>query len=433
MLPRSVPEAEGVSSNSIIQFLDAAAKSKTEFHSFMLLRHGKVIAEGWWNPYRPDLKHTLYSCSKSFTATAVGFAIQEKKVSLDDKVVAFFPNYLPDTVTTYLSDLTVKDALMMSDGQEPDPTFSVISKDTNWIKGFLSTPILHDPGTTFLYNSLGTYMLSAIIQKVTGQSTLDYLKPRLFDPLGIRGMDWETDLQGINTGGWGLRLKTEDMAKFAEFWSDQRKLITEATPFTKGRKPYAVGPIAQGYRLSSAKTGNMLQGAIVEIPALNRQVLTDNGGRFNLTGLPMGPVDLFVTYTGLKEERRTIMVGAETKQPLSFELTASDIITLDKFTVASERSYSRTTGRTSDEAVTATPGRILRSISATRRSCAGLAKECSRQIATASTASARHASAAACTLASSSFSITTPPEPMRSLTSSTREAGTGRAGFTQAR
>src|SRR5678815_3712893 len=204
-LPRSTPEAEGVPSENIIQFLDAAAKSKTEFHSFMLLRHGKVIAEGWWNPYRPDLKHTLYSCSKSFTATAIGFAIQEKKVGLDDKVVSLFSNYLPDTVTANLSDLTVKDVLMMSDGQEPDPTFAVISKDTNWIKGFLTTPVLHDPGTTFLYNSLGTYMLSAIIQKVTGQSTLDYLKPRLFDPLDIKGMDWETDLQGINTGGWGLR------------------------------------------------------------------------------------------------------------------------------------------------------------------------------------------------------------------------------------
>src|SRR3982750_4840625 len=94
-LPRSTPEAEGVSSNNIIQFLDATGRSKTEFHSFMLLRHGKVIAEGWWNPYRADLKHTLYSCSKSFTATAIGFAVEEKKLSLDDKVISFFPNDLP--------------------------------------------------------------------------------------------------------------------------------------------------------------------------------------------------------------------------------------------------------------------------------------------------------------------------------------------------
>ncbi len=218
MLPRNVPEAEGVSSNDIIQFLDAVAKSKNEFHSFMLLRHGKVIAEGWWDPYRPDLKHTLYSCSKRFTATAIGFAVQEKKLSLNDKVISFFPNDLPDTMSKYLSELTVKDVLIMSDGMEPDPSFTVASKDTNWIKGFLSTPILHEPGTVFLYNSLGTYMLSAIVQKVTQQKTLDYLKPRLFDPLGIGGMDWETDLHGINTGGWGLRLKTEDMAKFAELF-----------------------------------------------------------------------------------------------------------------------------------------------------------------------------------------------------------------------
>jgi CubicO group peptidase (beta-lactamase class C family) len=217
-LPRSVPEAEGVSSDSIIKFLEATAKSQTEFHSFMLLRHGKVIAEGWWDPYRADLKHTLYSCSKSFTATAIGFAVQEKRLSLDDKVISFFPNQLPDTVSTWLSELTVRDVLIMSDGQEPDPTGVVASADTNWIKGFLKTPILHEPGSVFLYNSLGTYMLSAIIQKVTGQKTLDYLKPRLFEPLGISGEDWETDMQGINTGGWGLRLKTEDMAKFAELF-----------------------------------------------------------------------------------------------------------------------------------------------------------------------------------------------------------------------
>lgn len=217
-LPKAVPEAEGISSNNIINFIDAASKSKTEFHSFILLRHGKVIAEGWWNPYRADLKHTLYSCSKSFTATAIGFAVQEKLISLNDKVISFFPKDLPDTVGAYLSELTVKDVLMMSDGQDPDPTFTVAARDSNWIKGFLATPIKYEPGRKFLYNSLGTYMLSAIIQKVTGQKTIDYLKPRLFDPLGIQGMDWETDTKGINTGGWGLRLKTEDMAKFAELF-----------------------------------------------------------------------------------------------------------------------------------------------------------------------------------------------------------------------
>jgi hypothetical protein len=217
-LPRSTPESEGVSSRDIIKFIDSSSKGKTEFHSFILLRHGKVIAEAWWDPYKPYFKHTLYSCSKSFTATAIGFAINEKLIALDDKVIRFFPESLPDSVSVNLSKLTVKDVLMMSDGQEPDPSFLVAAKDSNWIKGFLATPLVHEPGTQFLYNSLGTYMLSAIIQKVTRQKTIDYLTERLFDPLGIKGADWETDWQGINTGGWGLRLKTEDMAKFAELF-----------------------------------------------------------------------------------------------------------------------------------------------------------------------------------------------------------------------
>src|SRR5215218_7959956 len=104
-LPRSTPEAEGVSAKAISTFLDSVANSKHEFHSFMLLRHGKVIAEGWWNPYRNDLRHTLYSLSKSFTATAVGFARAEGKLVLDDKVISFFPVEKPDTLSPYLQQL----------------------------------------------------------------------------------------------------------------------------------------------------------------------------------------------------------------------------------------------------------------------------------------------------------------------------------------
>ena len=216
-LPRSVPEAEGVSSGDILAFINAIENSKNELHSFMFLRHGKVIAEGWWNPYRPDLKHTLYSTSKSFTSTAAGFAISERLLSVDDKVVSFFPEYLPDTVSSYLAELTVKDLLTMSVGQSSDATF-IRSRDSNWIRGFLAHPIAYEPGTKFLYNSLATYMVSAIVQRVTGQKIIDYLTLRLFKPLGIEGADWETDPMGVNTGGWGLRLKTEDMAKFGQLY-----------------------------------------------------------------------------------------------------------------------------------------------------------------------------------------------------------------------
>jgi CubicO group peptidase (beta-lactamase class C family) len=217
-LPRSNPEAEGVSSGGIIKFLDAVAGTNNEMHSLMILRHGKVIAEGWWTPYRADLKHTMYSVSKSFTATAVGLAIAEKKLSVDDKIVSFFPNQLPDTVSNYLSALTVKDLLSMSVGQTPDPTGLAVTAERPWSATFLSLPIADKPGTKFLYNSLGSYMLSAIVQKVTGQKVIDYLRPRLFTPLGIQGMDWEVDPEGINTGGWGLRVKTEDMAKFGQLF-----------------------------------------------------------------------------------------------------------------------------------------------------------------------------------------------------------------------
>jgi len=216
-LPRSTPEAEGVSSEGIRQFVEAAETSTHELHSFMVLRHGKVVAEGWWNPYRPDLKHTMYSCSKSFTATAIGFAVSEKRLTVNDKVTSFFPDDVPTNISPNLAALRVRDLLSMSVGQEPDPT-PAIRQDSNWVGAFLAAPIVHPPGTKFLYNSLATYVLSAIVQKVTGQTTLDYLTPRLFEPLGIRGIDWENDPQGINVGGWGLRLKTEDMAKFGQLF-----------------------------------------------------------------------------------------------------------------------------------------------------------------------------------------------------------------------
>jgi Beta-lactamase len=217
-LPHSSPETEGVSSAGILRFLEAAEKSRNELHSFIFLRHGNVIAEGWWDPYKPALRQSLYSVSKTFTSTAVGIAISENKLKLTDKVGSFFPNDLPDHVSPYLAELTVGDLLTMSAGMDPEPTFSVGSKNRNWVKGFLAVPIVSKPGTVFLYNSLGTFMLSAIVQKVSGQKLVDYLKSRLFDPMGISGMDWEENLLSVNTGGWGLRLKTEDMAKFGQLY-----------------------------------------------------------------------------------------------------------------------------------------------------------------------------------------------------------------------
>jgi CubicO group peptidase (beta-lactamase class C family) len=216
-LPRSAPETQGVSSDAILGLLDAMAASNHEYHSLMILRHGHVIAEGWWKPYRPKAPQMLYSLSKSFTSTAVGLAVSEGRLSVDDKVLKFFPDEAPDSISENLAALRVRDLLSMSVGQAQDSTGSLWGKE-DWVRQFLSLAIANPPGTAFLYNSGATYMCSAIVQKVTGQRIIDYLTPRLFRPLGIEGMTWETCPRGINTGGWGLKLPTEALARFGQLY-----------------------------------------------------------------------------------------------------------------------------------------------------------------------------------------------------------------------
>jgi CubicO group peptidase (beta-lactamase class C family) len=223
-----------------LAFLDAVASSSHEFHSFMMVRHGHVIAEGWWTPYRRDLNHMLYSLSKSFTSTAIGFAVTERKLTVNDPVVSFFPDQLPEQVSENLTALRIKDLLTMSVGHAEDSS-PIITKQENWVKAFLALPIPNRPGTVFLYNSGATYMLSAIVQKVSGQKLIDFLQPRLFRPLGIEAITWESCPRGINTGGWGLAVQTEALAKFGQFylqkgtWNGREILpgswIEEATTF----------------------------------------------------------------------------------------------------------------------------------------------------------------------------------------------------------
>jgi CubicO group peptidase (beta-lactamase class C family) len=239
-LPRSAPEEQGVSSAGILAFLDATAKSTNEFHSFMMVRHGHVIAEGWWTPYRAKANNMLYSLSKSFTSTAVGFAVTEGKFTVEDPVTSFFPDDLPANVSDNLAALRVKHLLTMSVGRAKDTTHNIWTNE-NWVKAFLAEPIENPPGSAFLYNSSASFMLSAIVQKVTGQKVIDYLRPRLFDPLDIHGMTWETSPRGINTGGWGLAIQTEGLAKFGQFylqkgaWQGQQLLpvawVDQATSF----------------------------------------------------------------------------------------------------------------------------------------------------------------------------------------------------------
>jgi CubicO group peptidase (beta-lactamase class C family) len=219
-LPRSSPESQGVSSRAVLGFVEAADKNIDSFHSIMIVRHGQVIAEGWWAPYRAETPHMLFSLSKSFTSTAVGLAISEGKLKLDDEVVKLFPDDVPANANANLKNMRISDLLRMNTGHQTEPPRKA---DEAWTKTFLAHAVPFKPGTHFLYNTSATYMQSAAVQKATGQNLLEYLKPRLFDPLGIENPTWEMSPQGIATGGYGLSVRTEDIAKFGQLYLQKGK------------------------------------------------------------------------------------------------------------------------------------------------------------------------------------------------------------------
>src|SRR5829696_10541964 len=176
-LPRSTPETQGVSSRGVLSFVESADKSIDSMNSFILVRHGSVVAEGWWAPYDAQSRHSLFSLSKSFTSTAVGLAIAEGKLSLDDEVLKFFPDDAPEKPSDNLKAMRLRDLLIMSSGhhaEDLEKLFS-FSSDEPLTKLFLSLPVPHKPGTHFVYNTPGTYMQSAIVQKATGEKLVDYL------------------------------------------------------------------------------------------------------------------------------------------------------------------------------------------------------------------------------------------------------------------
>jgi len=218
-LPRSTPEEQGLSSQHLLDFVHALDKINT-LHSVMVLRHGHVIAEGWWKPEAPDKPHVLHSLSKSFNSTAVGLAIADGKLKLDDPVLKFFPDDAPPDPSDNLKAMTVRDLLTMTCGHDTEPK-APAGKPT--VKQFLAHPVPHKPGTHFQYNTIGSYVLSAVVTKVTGQTELEYLKPRLFEPLGIDNPRWDASPEGNSLGGYGLYLCTEDIAKFGQLYLQKGK------------------------------------------------------------------------------------------------------------------------------------------------------------------------------------------------------------------
>ena len=215
--PRTTPEAVGIPSASIEWLLDRLEEGWTEPHGLMIMRHGKVCAEGWWAPYATGIRHGLQSHTKTYAATAVGIAYTEGLLKLTDRIVDIFADEIPENPSENLKKLTVRDVLCMGCGMDTMPR---PSKD--WIREFLATPVNHVPGTTFMYNSTGSTFLGAIVRKLTGLGLHDYLKPRLFDKIGIdaENLRWITMPDGMEIGGGGLFATTEDNLRLMKLYAD---------------------------------------------------------------------------------------------------------------------------------------------------------------------------------------------------------------------
>ncbi len=209
-LPRTLPERCGISSYEMIRLTDSLMSlPKTSIHSVMVVRHDSVVGEVYPAPWSKESMHTMYSCSKTFVSAAVGIAIGDGKLRLDSRVADFFPKTFNRSAN--YKRMTVRDLLTMASGIEPD--WVMRNNGDEWCKTWLGKPVAM-PGKQFKYDSMCTYLLSVIVQKATGVKLLDYLKERLFNPMHITEVEWETSPEGFNTGGWGLRIQTESLAKF---------------------------------------------------------------------------------------------------------------------------------------------------------------------------------------------------------------------------
>lgn len=244
-LPRVSLSVAGLDSNAVLKLVEKLGEA--DCHSFMIVRHQHVVAEGWWAPYNKNYRHTIYSLTKSFTSMAIGFAVEEGLLSIQDPVIKFFPKVLPCKPCEYMTKMTVRDLLTMSTGHTTEPvSWRGIARsreerhaDEDHVYHFLASYVDKEPGSIFLYNTPATFMCGAILQTLTGQNVFEYLKPRLLDPLGITNYHYEVNTKGFGPAGFGAHLCTEDIAKFGLFllnrgiWNGKQLLpaswIDEAT------------------------------------------------------------------------------------------------------------------------------------------------------------------------------------------------------------
>ena len=273
MFEQCRPEDVGVDSRGLIQFLDDMKAKRLHMHKMMVLRHGKVLMKTSFAPWSTDDLHMLFSLSKSFTSTAVGFAVQDGLLKTEDRLIEFFPELLPCEPCDNMRKVTVRHLLTMNTGHDEEPRLNGDS-DGSWERIFVRSYIAHEPGTHFVYNTAGTYMLSAIVQKATGKNTLDYLKEKLFVPLGISSDAWsEESPSGVPTGGYGLNVRIDDIAKLGQFFLQKgkwegRQLLNEQwirdaqTPWSDNSK-WSGGPdwnSGYGYQFWMCTPANVFRG-----------------------------------------------------------------------------------------------------------------------------------------------------------------------------
>ncbi len=249
-----------------------------ELHTMMVVKDGKVVYERYMTGFDASTPKILWSASKSFTSTAIGLAVGDGLLSVDDKVVSFFSKEeLPDTCSTWLQQLTVKNLLTMSSGFAKDHVARCLSdEDFDWARTILATEQVFEPGTRFAYNSMNSYLLSVIFSRVAGEDVSSALERRIFKPLGIRSAKWTYSPQGIFTGGWGLFLSTEDLAKMGLLyardgvWNGERLLpegwVAEASAAQIPQSPDGINEeedwaAGYGYQIWRCRHGFRMDGA----------------------------------------------------------------------------------------------------------------------------------------------------------------------------
>jgi len=215
----TTPEEAGIPSSAIEDFLDYATEFGIELHSLMVLRHGRVCAEGWWKPYSSNIAHPIASLTKSLTSIALGFAEQEGLLRLDERIIDIFPDKLPEHPSEYLKDVTIEHLLVMGYGQEEDPHGNQARNyGSDWMEKFLAQPLVYKPGTAFRYSDTGVNLLSALITRKSGVPMFEYLQSRLFAPLGMTlAFSNKMPDGAIDIAHGQTRFCTEDIAKFMQF------------------------------------------------------------------------------------------------------------------------------------------------------------------------------------------------------------------------